>query len=171
MIIWIIGLSGSGKTTLAQEVVKLIRNNDQKVVLIDGDEIRELFNNDIGHDIESRRINAKRITRLCKFLDMQGIDVICSVLSLFPETSIWCRYNLSKYYEVFIDTPIKTLKARDSKKLYSSFDRGEIRNVVGLDIDFSKPKDSDLHVKNNRSLEYLIEHARIIAGQIISLKS
>ena len=47
--------------------------------------------------------------------------------------------NIDNYYEVFIDTPIETLVKRDSKGLYSKFQRGEISNVAGMDIDFPKP--------------------------------
>ena len=46
MVIWIIGLSGTGKTTLATQVVEQIRQMNHKVVLLDGDLIRDLFGND-----------------------------------------------------------------------------------------------------------------------------
>ena len=85
MVIWIIGLSGSGKTTLAQRVISDINNrpNTKKTILIDGDDIREVFGNDIGYSKEDRLINAKRICRLGKFLNDQGINVVCAILSLF----------------------------------------------------------------------------------------
>ena len=54
MVIWIIGLSGSGKTTLANEVVTIIRRTKKNVVLIDGDVVREVFDNDLGYTIEDR---------------------------------------------------------------------------------------------------------------------
>ena len=55
MIVWIIGLSGSGKTTLANEVTTILRSKNKKVVLIDGDQIRELYGNDLGHDLKDRK--------------------------------------------------------------------------------------------------------------------
>ena len=69
MVIWIIGLSGAGKTTLAKEVVAKIGSSKTNVVLIDGDMIREVFGNDLGHTLEDRRQNGERICRLCKFLN------------------------------------------------------------------------------------------------------
>ena len=55
MVVWLIGLSGSGKTTLATEVVELIRQRGRKVILLDGDKVRDLFGNDLGHNLEDRK--------------------------------------------------------------------------------------------------------------------
>ena len=54
MVIWVIGLSGSGKTTLASEVVNIIRNRGRKIIFLDGDEVRNLFGNDLGHELRDR---------------------------------------------------------------------------------------------------------------------
>ena len=98
MIVWIIGLSGSGKTTLANEVTNILRSKNKKVVLIDGDQIRELYGNDLGHNLKDRKKNADRINNICEFLDKQDIDVVCAILSLFPESRERCRKNLKKYF-------------------------------------------------------------------------
>ena len=58
MVIWLIGLSGSGKTTIANKIVERLRQSNNKVVLLDGDLIRELFGTDVDHSIEGRRRNA-----------------------------------------------------------------------------------------------------------------
>ena len=42
-VIWITGLSGSGKSTLAREVVNILREKGNTVILLDGDELREVF--------------------------------------------------------------------------------------------------------------------------------
>ena len=94
MVVWIIGLSGAGKTTLAEEVVAEVRREQENVVLIDGDMIREIFGNDLGHTLDDRRTNANRIYQLGKLLDSQGINVVCAILSLFPESRSWNRENI-----------------------------------------------------------------------------
>ena len=45
-VIWLTGLSGSGKTTLANALVAELK--DQKVYVLDGDELRLGLNNDLG---------------------------------------------------------------------------------------------------------------------------
>jgi len=171
MIVWIIGLSGAGKTTLAKEVVIQVRRVQRNVVLIDGDMIREVFGNDLGHTIGDRKRNADRISKMCKFLDDQGVHVVCAILSLFPDSRLWNRKNIENYHEVFIDTPMDDLTMRDSKGIYRKFLKGEIRDVAGMDIEFPPPDSADLVIKNNSSLEILLGYAEMIAAKIIGSHS
>lgn len=168
MVIWIIGLSGAGKTTLATKVVGLIREKKKNVVLIDGDVIRDIFGGDLGHSLEDRFKNAERICQLGKFLESQDIHVVVAILSLFLESREWNRKNLKNYYEVFIDTPINDLIKRDSKGLYSKYNRGEIENVAGLDLKFDKPANADLIISNKGTNEDLLKYADQIALKVLS---
>jgi cytidine diphosphoramidate kinase len=167
MIVWIIGLSGAGKTTLANEIVAEVRRQTDNVVLIDGDKVREIFGNDLGHTMEDRRKNGARICQLGKFLDEQNINVVCAILSLFPEQRSWNRQNLKHYLEVFIDAPMTALEARDSKGLYRRFRSGEIRDVAGLDIEFPRPSNPDILIPNGASKEALLAFAKPIADRIL----
>mgnify|MGYP001160797472 FL=1 len=166
MVIWLIGLSGCGKTTLAEEVVRLARESRHPTVLLDGDKIRELFQDDLDHSLEGRKCNADRICRLSQFLEQQGINVVCAILSIFPESRNWCRENLINYYEVFIDSPIKDLIRRDSKGLYRQFNEGKIRNVAGLDLEFIRPEMPDLLIKNDSTLDDFLLNASLIFQQL-----
>ena len=167
MIIWIIGLSGSGKSTLAKEVMRIAQHSPKKTVLIDGDEIRKIFGNDLGYSQKDRLANAKRISQFGAFLDNQGINVVCAILSIFPEVRNWNRKNVDCYYEVFIDAPIEQLIQRDSKGIYGKYNRGEIKEVAGMDIDFPVPKNADLTISNNKSKKDLLSFAKQIATQLL----
>jgi len=157
MVIWIIGLSGTGKTTLAGQVVERIRQMKGKVVLLDGDLIRNLFGNDVDHTVEGRRRNAERLSVLSKFLADQDIHVVAAVLSIFPEWRRWNRENIPDYTEVYIKASMQTLLRRDVKNLYARAVRGEIANVVGVDIPFPEPEDSDLVIENDVDRHELTE--------------
>lgn len=167
MITWILGLSGSGKTTIGREVFKAQKYFAQNTVLIDGDEIREVFKHNRGnapYSTEGRRQNAERIQALCKWLDNQGINVVCCILSIFEESREWNRENYSDYFEVFVDTPMDVLKTR--RDLYIKAERGETSNVVGVDIPFPPPKSPDLVIDGSGNGNTPEQNAALILEHI-----
>ena len=159
MVIWVIGLSGVGKSTLAAEVVRLSRQRLANVALVDGDVLRTVWGNDLGHSLDDRKENAGRLNRLCRYLDGQGIHVVAAVLSLFEETRQWNREHLANYYEVYLKSPKEALIRRDPKGLYAKALREEIL-LPGVNMPFPAPQRPDLTLENNGTLESLLEHAK-----------
>ena len=66
----------------------------------------------------------------------------------------WNRKNIKNYYEVFIDVPFDILLKRDYKNLYKKAKKGIIKNVVGVDIPYIKPKNPNLIVDNSGPKKY-----------------
>jgi cytidine diphosphoramidate kinase len=149
VIFWIIGLAGAGKTTIAKALYTDLKAKNHSTVLLDGDAIREIMGGDLGFTLEDRRKNGWRICRMCKYLDDQGINVVCATLSQFHEQQAWNREHLSDYYEVFVDVAMEVLIRRDQKGLYSGALAGKITNVVGMDMPFPPPEFPDLTLKNS----------------------
>ena len=149
MVVWIIGLSGAGKTTLAEKVVEQLRENNNNVILLDGDVLREVFGGDADHTVEGRAKNAKRLSHLSKFLADQGIHVVAAVLSIFPEWQQWNRDNITNYCQIYLDVPLDILLKRETKGLYAGALKGSIKNVVGIDIDFPEPVGNNLVLDNS----------------------
>ena len=158
MVIWILGLSGSGKSYISKKLQKKL---NKKFIIIDGDIIRNIFKNDLGHTKKDRKINAMRISKLVEFLSNNGLNIIVPVLSLFPEWLKWNRKNIKNYYEIFIDVPLDNLIKKNSKKVYKK-NKKLNKNVVGVDIKFPKPKNSDLILKNYFNKKSLKENIKII---------
>lgn len=144
MVIWLIGISGSGKTTIGTRLFKILQETKNNWVFLDGDNLREVWGGELGHSISDREINAKRISQLCCLLDKQNINVIASVLSIFPYWQDWNRENLSSYFEVYVKADIKTVADRDTKGLYDKAFKGKLENVVGVDIEFPEPLKADI---------------------------
>ena len=162
MVVWLIGLSGSGKTTLGRELHRLVKQDHPNSVFLDGDEVREIFGEGLGHTVEDRRRNAERIMRLCHCLSRQGIHVVCAILSIFHESQRWNREHLQDYFEIYIDAPLDQVQARDAKGLYRAARCGEITHMVGVDIPFPPPYAPDVVVRNDGSLEEFLAHAKRI---------
>ena len=168
MIIWIIGLAGSGKTTLGKELYQKMKANNEKVCFVDGDSMRQAFNNDLGFSNKDRKINANRIISFCKILDQQNINVIVSILHNFPDQRLKNKLIFSRYIEIFLDTPKKIIFERDQKKIYSKFKKNKIKNVVGLDIEFKRPAHPDIILNGNIATKINIQKIQdLIKGKYI----
>jgi cytidine diphosphoramidate kinase len=152
MVIWITGISGSGKTTIATKVYEKIKQQKNAIVFLDGDQFRYMMNNDLKYTLADRDTNAIRMTRTCKILSDQGINVICGANLTSQKYRDWCRDNINNYFEVFLDVPMDVLKKRDIKELYKKAFKGEIDNVVGVDIPFINPQNPDLVIDNSKEL-------------------
>lgn len=172
MVVWVVGLSGSGKTTLGRHVVEVVRSFNQSLLHLDGDEVRDLFGNDLAYSIEDRRVNADRICKLSRFFDDQKVDVVVTVLSIFQESRDWCRANLSAYKEVYVRASMETLFTRDSKKIYSRYSTGSLSDVAGLDLDFPDPSNSaDLIIDNNGTLDDFLNRSRDVVNFFVKERS
>ena len=151
MVFWLVGLSGAGKSVIGRALHDRLKREDPATVLVDGDEIRAIFGHDqseAAYTIEGRRRNAERIRALCAWLDRQDIHVVCCILSIFEESHEWNRRHLQDYFEVYITAPMDVLIERNPKDLYRRASRGEMNNVVGVDIEFSPPARPDLVIEN-----------------------
>lgn len=150
MVIWLVGLSGSGKTTIGKEVYKTWKPLAHNTLMVDGDDIRQIFQQDkdpANFTLEGRRRNALRIQEICAWLDRQNINVVCCILCLFDDVMRQNRNLFSSYYQVYLNASIDLLKKRDPKGIYAKARQGIEKNIVGIDIEFPTPPDSDLVIE------------------------
>src|ERR1700675_1668824 len=131
-VFWITGLSGAGKTTLGLELSSRLRAAGRRVTFLDGDALRSVIAEDLGHSLDDRRRSAMRNARLCRLLAEQGVDVVCATISLFHEVQRWNRKNITGYREIYLRVPMDELRRRDTKGIYARAENGNGRDVVGL---------------------------------------
>ena len=150
-VIWITGLSGAGKSTLAHEAVPRLRALGEAVVMLDGDELREVFGaaspNADNHARQGRLELAMQYAQLCRVIAAQGLTVVMATISLFREVHAWNRVNLPGYFEVYLRVPVEELRRRDPKGIYRRFDAGELTHVAGLDLPIDEPEAADWTVE------------------------
>ena len=139
------GLSGAGKTTLGGLFHQRLKAAKPNVVLLDGDEIRTVFGEDVGYTAAERLRWAKRIFRVCRMLSEQGVDVVCCSIAMYEEIRQWNRENIGKYKEIYIKVRKETLMRRDQKGLYSR----NADNVAGVGLQVELPDTADLILDNN----------------------
>lgn len=170
MVIWITGISGTGKSTLGKKLFLEVKKKYTSTIFFDGDKFREIFQNDINYTLKDRDINAMRLTRLVKNLSLQKINIIISANLTNIKFRKWMRRNVKNYYEIYISASLKSLLKRDYKKLYSKAINKKIKNVVGVDLPFNEPKNSDLYLKNNNEKKIFLKSVDKILRDIKSKK-
>lgn len=142
-VVWLTGLSSSGKTTISNELIKKLRDSNQQAMLLDGDEIREIFKNQ-GFSKEDRIKHNVEVAKMASFLINQGIIPIVSLISPHQEARDKARSICNnKFVEVFISTPLNVCEKRDVKGLYKKARLGEVKNFTGIH------KSSPYEIPNN----------------------
>ena len=136
MVIWLLGISGSGKTTLANELKKYYDSKNIKSFIIDGDLVRDFFDNDLGYTREDRVANIKRIMLSVYVLEKNGIIPIVANISPFEFLRDFAREKFDNYIEIYLKREIEDISNKDF--VYSD------TNVVGVDMEFDTPKNPDL---------------------------
>lgn len=144
-VYWLTGLSGAGKTTIGRLWYEKLKSERETVVFLDGDDLRQVFGDDLGYTEADRRKSAMRNARLCALLAKQGFTVVCCTISMFDSVRRWNRENIPGYYEVYVKASMNTLRRRDQKSLYSS---GK-PDVAGIHFQIEEPKEPDLILEND----------------------
>lgn len=147
-VFWITGLSGAGKTTVGRELWSRLRSAGRTAVFLDGDVLRDAIADDLGHSGDDRLRSARRNSRTCRMLADQGLDVVCSTISMFREVRQWNRENIVGYREIYLRVPMHELESRDHKRIYLRARSGKLANVVGIDVPAELPDAADLVLDN-----------------------
>ena len=149
--IWLIGPSASGKSTIAKELYNKIQSKVSKVIILDGDNIRDLFDNRYGYDAISRSKVTKRYIKLVKWLQNFQISSIVSVISPFEKDRLECKKSLIGYKQIYLKCSMENRLLRDTKNLYKPALEGLNRDVIDVDIPFDQSTINDLVIETDKN--------------------
>jgi adenylylsulfate kinase len=164
MVLWFTGLSGSGKSTLAVALEHALFSRGYVAQVLDGDNIRNGINSNLGFSLEDRQENIRRIAEVAKLYINSGLVAICSFISPTRAIRDMARTIIGEddFYEIFIDTPLEICEKRDVKGLYKKARKGEITGFTGIDSPYEAPLDPALQIKTEhqtpeQSLQEILE--------------
>jgi len=140
-VFWMYGLSGSGKSTLAIQVERDLHQSKLHSIILDGDNLRNSLNKDLGFTDKDREENLRRACEVAKMLAVNGLVVIASFITPRRKFRESAREIIGKEFfnEVFVKASYKKCKERDVKGLYAKAEKGEINQFTGRGSEFEEP--------------------------------
>jgi len=141
-VLWFTGLSGSGKSTIAAALEKLLYAKGYFVQVLDGDNIRNGINNNLGFSIEDRIENIRRISEISKLYAESGVITINSFITPTKDIRELAKeiIGAEDYVLIHVHASLETCEARDVKGLYKKARAGEIKGFTGIDSPFDIPQ-------------------------------
>ena len=167
-VIWFTGLSGSGKSTLANALELQLHAQGKRTYILDGDNVRQGLNKDLGFTDADRVENIRRIAEVAKLMMDAGLIVMTAFISPFRQEREMARelIGAENFVEVFVDTPLEVCEQRDPKGLYKKARSGQLPNMTGINSPYEAPLKPDVLLRTN--LENPDQMVREIINHLIS---
>lgn len=147
-LIWFTGLSGSGKSTIANALENELHTRNISTYSLDGDNIRQGINKDLGFSSEHRTENIRRIAEIANLFVDAGIVTLASFVSPYQKDreDVKKIVGSDKTIEIYVSTSLEECERRDVKGLYQKARKGEITNMTGISAPYEKPLNADLEI-------------------------
>ena len=143
-VIWFTGLSGSGKSTLANALEIELHSHGMRTYILDGDNVRQALNKDLGFTEADRVENIRRIAEVAKLMMDAGLIVMTAFISPFKREREMARELIGSdnFIEVYVSTPLEVCEERDVKGLYKEARAGKIPNMTGINSPYEAPDEA-----------------------------
>jgi bifunctional enzyme CysN/CysC len=164
-VVWFTGLSGSGKSTIANALEKELHAQGRRTYILDGDNVRQGLNKDLGFTDADRVENIRRVAEVAKLMLDAGLIVITAFISPFRAEREMARQLIgtNNFIEVFVDTPLEECERRDPKGLYKKARSGQLPNMTGISSPYERPEHPALVITPEQSnaeqlLSIMLDH-------------
>lgn len=141
-VVWLFGRPGAGKTSLAKCMASFLKEQGNKVVLLDGDALRKGVNRDLGFSLDDRQENIRRSAEMARLIASQGVSVICSMVTPTDDIRQLARLIIEPvpFYLVYVYAPLDLCMQRDPKGHYRLAEEGKLLQFTGIQSPFEEPK-------------------------------
>lgn len=159
-VLWFTGLSGAGKSTLADALEKRLFTEGIRTYILDGDNIRQGLNQDLGFSPEDRSENIRRIAEVAKLFTEAGVLVLTAFISPYHMDRKQARDIIREddFIEIYVRCSIEECEKRDIKGLYAKARRGEITQFTGISAPYEVPEHPDIVVSTEeKNIEQCVE--------------
>ncbi|RWR12545.1 adenylyl-sulfate kinase [Siminovitchia fortis] len=150
-ILWFTGLSGSGKSTISSALEKELYIHGIHTYRLDGDNIRQGLNKDLGFSPEDRTENIRRIGEVSKLMVDAGLFALTAFISPYQGDRTLVRELVEpdEFIEIYVKASVETCEERDPKGLYKKARAGEIKGFTGIDAPYEEPAHPEITIDTN----------------------
>jgi bifunctional enzyme CysN/CysC len=146
-VLWFTGLSGSGKSTLAMAVEQELFIKGYNVFVLDGDNVRQGLNANLGFSPDDRAENIRRVGEVAALFADAGVITITAFISPYrADREKARRAAREQFHEIYIKADLNTCENRDPKGLYKKARRGELPDFTGISAPYEAPISPELVV-------------------------
>ncbi|WP_149539462.1 adenylyl-sulfate kinase [Siccirubricoccus phaeus] len=146
-VLWLTGLSGAGKSTLAMRALRLLTDRGAQAYVLDGDNIRQGLNRDLGFSEADRSENVRRTAEVARLLADAGMIVLVALISPLAAQRAAARALLGeRFQEVHVAAPLEICEARDPKGLYRRAREDRLRDFTGISAAYEPPEAPELRL-------------------------
>jgi bifunctional enzyme CysN/CysC len=151
--VWLTGLSGSGKSSIAIELEKRLIEAGHACFVLDGDNVRQGLNRDLGFSPSDRRENIRRIAEVAKLLNDAGLFVITAFISPYREDRAAAGEIIGRerFIEVYLSASVEVCEQRDAKGLYAKARAGQISEFTGISAPYEPPVAPEMTIDTGAS--------------------
>ncbi|APU32457.1 adenylyl-sulfate kinase [Ectopseudomonas alcaliphila JAB1] len=166
-VIWFTGLSGSGKSTIANALEKELHAQGKRTYILDGDNVRQGLNKDLGFTDADRVENLRRVAEVAKLMMDAGLIVMTAFISPFRAERQMARELIGEdnFIEVFIDTPLAVCEQRDPKGLYKKARSGQLPNMTGISSPYEPPQQSNMVITTSTTEDVVAQITHYLADE------
>jgi len=132
LIFWFTGLSGSGKTTVANAIKTLLESRDYRVLVLDGDDVREQLHIHLGFTEQDIKKNNSLIADLCQSYRSKYDVILVPIISPYEFSRKQASALLGDgFFDIYFSADLNTVIKRDVKGLYARAKQNRINNLIG----------------------------------------
>ena len=119
---------------------------------LDGDDLRQGLNADLGFSEEDRMENMRRVAEVARLFLDEGYIALAALISPLrrQREAVRSLFEDGQFLEVYVDAPLAVCEERDPKGLYRRARARQITNFTGIDDLYEAPENPELHLRTDR---------------------
>ena len=137
---------------MSRAVAERLRATGQKVEILDGDEVRQMFSPELGFSRKDREFHARRVSYVARMLARNDVAVLVAMITPYETSRQAARATVGgRFTEIWLKCPVEVCRQRDPKGLYRGSQALHGTKLTGIDDPFEEPLNPDLVLETART--------------------